>query len=112
MISFYHFRTMKSQEAKLIPFMEEMFVEAYILRHYGEGNRLGQIKSRCLWEQKIAHICDVIDRDVSNKLAGAHSNRICRSDVRARVHEFKMKYRICTDFAQLRDICTAYIDFS
>jgi len=41
---------MKSQKAKLIPFMAEMLVEAYILRHYGEGNRLRQMKSRCLWE--------------------------------------------------------------
>jgi len=41
---------MKSQKAKLISFMVEMFVEAYILRHYGGGNRQGQMKSRCLWE--------------------------------------------------------------
>jgi hypothetical protein len=85
---------MKSQEAKLIPFMAEMFVEAYILRHYGEGNRLGQMKSRCLWEWKIAHTCGVIARDVSNKLAEAISSRMCRGVVKARVHEFKIKYKI------------------
>ena len=41
---------MKSQEAKLIHFMGETLVDAYIFRHYGEGNWLIQMKSRFLWE--------------------------------------------------------------
>jgi len=98
---------MNSQEAKLIPFMAEMFVEVYILRHYGEGNRMVQIKSRCLWEQKIAHTCDVITRAVSNKLTEAHSSRMRHNVVRARVQEFNIKYRLFRDFAKLRYICTA-----
>jgi len=106
-ISFYHFRTMKSQEAKLIHFMAEMFLEVYILRHNGEGNRLVQTKSRCLWEQKIAHTCDVIAKDVSNQLVEAYCSRLCHRVVRARFQEFNTKYRLFTDFAQLRNICTA-----
>ena len=103
MISFYNFGTMKSQEAKLIPFTAEMFVEVYVLRHYGEGNRMVQTKSRCLWEYKITHTCDVIARDVSNQLAEAHSSRLCHRVVGEGFQEVSTKYRLFTDFAQLRN---------
>jgi hypothetical protein len=87
--------------------MAKIFVRVYILCHYREGNRLGKMKSRCLWKYKIAHTFDVIARDVSNKSAEEHYSRMCRGVARARVHEINIKYRIFTDFAQLRDIYTA-----
>jgi hypothetical protein len=54
-----------------------------------------------------ARTFDVIARNVSNKLAEEHYSRMCHGVARARVHEFNIKYRIVTDVAQLRDVCTA-----